>query len=94
VRVGVGGDIQRGRDEIRAAMDRVLTLVFPGATITISAGEVRRLADDVAVWRGAIAIRPVGAPAPLQGYAIDVMKRVDGRWLIVETHPKLFPPAR
>jgi uncharacterized protein (TIGR02246 family) len=94
VRVGVAGDTQRGRDEIRAAMERVLTRVFPGATITIPPGDVRLLADDVAIWRGALAIHPAGAPAPLHGYAVDVMKRIGGRWLIVETHPKLFPPAR
>ncbi len=94
VRVGVAGDVQRGRAEIRGAMEHVLTRVFPGATVTIARGEVRFLAADVALWRGSISIQPAGAPTPLHGHAIDVLKKSARGWLIVETHPKLFPPAR
>jgi uncharacterized protein (TIGR02246 family) len=92
VRVGVAGDAQEGRGEIRSAMERVLTSVFRGATLEIERGTVRFLGPDVAIWRGNILIRPAGAPAPLRGHSVDVMKRVGDRWLILETHPKVFPP--
>jgi hypothetical protein len=39
-----------------------------------------------------IEIVPGGDRPPLRGYAIDVMKKVGAKWLILETHPKLFPP--
>lgn len=93
VRVGIAGDVQHGRTEIRAAMERVLTQAFRGATVQIERGTVRFIADDVALWQGAIEIRPAGSSTPLKGYSVDVMKRVAGRWLILETHPKAFPPS-
>jgi hypothetical protein len=39
-------------------------------------------------------IQPPGDAAPLKGYVVQLMKKVDGRWLVLEAHPKLFPPRR
>jgi len=39
-------------------------------------------------------IAPGGAAPPLRGYVVQVMKKVGGRWLVLEAHPKLFPPPR
>jgi hypothetical protein len=66
--------------------------MFRGASLEIEHGTVRFLGPDVAIWRGNIVIRPAGAPAPLRGHSVDVMRRVGDRWLILETHPKVFPP--
>jgi uncharacterized protein (TIGR02246 family) len=91
-RVGAFGDSQHGREEIEAAYERLLTQVMPGARLTQGRGEVRMLAADLAVWEGSLEIAlPDGRP-PLRGHVVQVMKKVGGRWLILEAHPKLFPP--
>lgn len=91
VRVGAFGDMQHGRSEIEAAYDRLLHQTMPGATVKQEVGSVRMLSPGIAIWQGALEIvPPVGSP--LKGHVVEVMKKVDGRWLILEAHPKIFPP--
>jgi hypothetical protein len=49
------------------------------------------LTPDFAIWEGAIEIAPTGGRPSMKGFAVDVMKRVGDAWLILETHPKIFP---
>lgn len=90
-RVGAGGDRQRGRAELEAAYDKLLHGPFAGARITQERGAVRMLADDLAVWQGGITIVPPGGGRPVEGYVVQVMKKVGDRWLVLEAHPKLYP---
>lgn len=91
VRVSAFGDIQYGRSEIEAAYDRLLHQPMSGATVKQERGTVRMLSSDLAIWQGRLEIvPPVGAP--LRGHVVQVMKKVDGRWFILEAHPKIFPP--
>jgi uncharacterized protein (TIGR02246 family)/steroid delta-isomerase-like uncharacterized protein len=92
VRVGASGDAQKGRVEIQAAYDKLLHGPFAGAKITQERGTVRLLAPDLAVWQGGMEILPRGGNSTIKGYVVQVMKKVDGRWLVLEAHPKLFPP--
>jgi uncharacterized protein (TIGR02246 family) len=92
VRVGAAGDISRGRAEIKAAYDRLLQGPFKGAKVTIDRGSVRALSKDISLWQGAIEIDPGGGKPPIRGYVVEVMKKVSGKWLILESHPKIFPP--
>jgi uncharacterized protein (TIGR02246 family)/steroid delta-isomerase-like uncharacterized protein len=92
VRVGAFGDTQKGRVEIQAAYDKLLHGPFAGAKITQERGTVRLLAQDLAVWQGGMEIVPRSGASPIKGYVVQVMKKVDGRWLVLEAHPKLFPP--
>jgi uncharacterized protein (TIGR02246 family) len=92
VRVGAFGDVQRGRGEIEAAYERLMHQTMPGARLTQERGEVRMLSAELALWQGAIEITPAGGGAPLRGHVVQVMRKVKGRWLILEAHPKLFPP--
>lgn len=91
IRVGAFGDLQHGRLDIEAAYDRLLHHTMPGATVRQERGSVRLLAPNFALWQGGLEIVPAGG-APLKGYVVQVMKKVAGRWLIVEAHPKIFPP--
>ena len=91
-RVGAFGDIQHGRTEIEAAYDKLLHQTMPGAVVKQERGSVRMLSPELAVWQGGIEIVPVVGGVALKGYVVQVMKKVDGRWLILEGHPKLFPP--
>ena len=91
VRVGAMGDTQRGRAELEAAYDRMLHGPFAGAKVHQERGTIRMLTAELALWQGAIEITPI-AGAPMKGHVVQLMNRVEGRWLVLEAHPKLFPP--
>ena len=93
VRVGAMGDRQQGRAELEAAYDRLFHGPFAGGTVKQERGTVRMLTPELAVWQGGLEIAPANAPA-LKGHVVQVMQRVGDRWLILEAHPKLFPPPR
>jgi len=65
---------------------------MPGAVVKQERGNVRMLSPEFAVWQGGIEIVPAVGGVALKGYVVQVMKKVEGRWLILEGHPKLFPP--
>ena len=92
VRVGALGDRQQGRAELEVAYDKLLHGPFAGASVRQERGSVRMLTPDLAVWQGGLEIRPQGG-APMPGHVVQVMKKVGGRWLVLEGHPKLFPPS-
>jgi uncharacterized protein (TIGR02246 family) len=92
VRVGAAGDIQHGRAELETAYDQLLHGRFAGATVSQERGSVRVLTSDLALWQGGMQITPPGGTPPIKGYVVQLMKKVNGRWLVLEAHPKLFPP--
>jgi uncharacterized protein (TIGR02246 family) len=92
VRVGAFGDMQHGRPELEAAYDALLHGTMAGATVRQGAPSIRMLAPDLAVVQSTMEIAPGDDAAPMNGYVVQVMKEVDGRWLVLESHPKLFPP--
>lgn len=94
VRVGAAGDTQRGREAIRAALERLFSGAFKGATVHVERGTMRVLGPGLALYQGRMQIRPGGERPPLDGYYLDVMTKIGGRWLILESHPKLFPSAQ
>ena len=92
VRVGAFGDVQHGRTEIQAAYERLLHQTMPGAVVKQEHGSVRMLSPELAIWQGGLEIVPPASGSSLKGHVVQVMKKVEGRWLILEGHPKLFPP--
>lgn len=93
IRVGAFGDVQRGLAEIEAAYDNLLQHTMPGAKLMQDRGGVRMLTSEFAIWQAGIEITPPRADSALKGHVVQVMKKVKGRWLILEGHPKIFPPA-
>jgi uncharacterized protein (TIGR02246 family) len=93
VRVGAMGDVQHGRAEVEAAYDKLLHGPFAGAKVQQERGTVRMLNKDLALWQGGIEITPAKGTV-MKGYVVQLMKKVGSKWLILEAHPKLFPPAR
>ena len=93
VRVGAFGDEQHGRPEIEAAYDRLLHHTMPGATVKQERGSVRMLSPELAVWRSRMEILPSGGGPALKGHVVQVMEKAGQRWLVLEAHPKIFPPA-
>jgi uncharacterized protein (TIGR02246 family) len=92
VRVGATGEISHGRAEVEAAYDRLLHGPFTGAKVSVERGNIRILAADLALWQGAMQIDPGSGKPPIKGYVVQLMKNVSGRWLVLEAHPRLFPP--
>ena len=92
VRVGAFGDVQAGPAAIEAAYDKLLHQTMPGARVNQERGRVRMLSPELAVWQGGIEIVPAAGGVTLRGHVVEVMKKVKGRWLILEGHPKIFPP--
>jgi len=92
VRVGAFGDVQHGRAEIEAAYDRLLHQTMPGAVVKQERGSVRMLSPELAFWQGGLEIIPPGGGSSMKGHVVQVMKKVGARWLILEGHPKLYPP--
>jgi len=91
VRLGAFGDRQTGRTEIQASYARLLHQTMPDAVVKQEPGQVRMLTPELAIWQGGIEIIPSNGGAALKGHVVQVMKKVDGRWLVLEAHPKLFP---
>jgi uncharacterized protein (TIGR02246 family) len=90
-RVGAFGDVQHGRAAIAAAYERLWQQTMPGATVQQERGEVRLLSPELAVWQAGVQLTPPGRPT-LKGHVVQIMKKVGDRWLILEAHPKFFPP--
>lgn len=89
VRVGFYGEKSKGRKEIGAAFKN-LKDNLPGSTLEFDKGELRMLADDLAVWQGEFRITRPGEASPIKGYVIQVSKKINGGWQILEAHPKLI----
>ena len=92
VRVGAMGDIQHGRAEIAAAYENLMHKAMPGAKANQEKGVIRMLGPDLAIWQGGLEISKGDGSPPIKGYVVQVMKKVDGSWYILEAHPKFFPP--
>ncbi len=93
VRVGAFGDVQHGQAAIEAAYDQLLHQTMSGARVKQERGSVRMLSPELAVWQARIEIVPPGAGSSLKGHVVQVMTKATGRWLILEAHPKIFPPG-
>ena len=94
LRVGAAGDVQHGPEGVKTALGKLFQGPFKGATMKIEPGSVRMLSAQLAVLHAPMQIETGNGKPPLRGIAADVVKKVAGKWLIVESHPKLFPPKR
>lgn len=89
LRVGASGDVAHGPSEMRAAYAKLFSGPFQGASVKIASGTVRFLSADIALWEAPIEI---ALPSrSIAGFVVDVMAKRGGSWVILETHPKLYP---
>ena len=93
LRVDPMGEVEHGRAKIAAAYSRVLHGGFAGAKFTVARGSIRWITSDVALWQGGLSIAPPGDAPVKKAYLVHLVKRVNGRWLILEAHPKLLLPV-
>jgi uncharacterized protein (TIGR02246 family) len=92
VRVGAFGDVQHGRAELESAYEDLLHGAMAGATVRQGPPTVRMLTPGLAIVQGSMEIVPAGDGPVMRGHVVQIMTRVNGRWLVLEAHPKLFPP--
>ena len=90
MRVGAFGDVQHGIDEIETAYKKLLEQTMPGATVKQEKGNVRMLTDHFAIWQGGLQIILPNENI-LKGHVVQIMKKENDKWLILEAHPKFFP---
>lgn len=88
------GDIGCGREEIAKALDNLIHKSMTGAKAKTANESVRLLTAEFAIWQGSLEIQKPDGSLPMKGYVIQVMKKVDHKWMIREAHPKLFPPQK
>lgn len=90
--VGALGAIQRGKAELEAAYVQLFNQTMPGVQMKyLDKGEVRMYSPDFAVWQGNLEIvRPDGIST--KGHVVEIFKKVNDRWLIIEGHPKFSSP--
>src|SRR5574341_1891520 len=93
VRCGAIGDIQCGRGKIEDAYEKLLHGRLSGAAVVMGKGTVRPLTRTLALWEGGMEIVPADGSPPINGYVVQVMKKRGGKWLILESHPKFYPPS-
>jgi uncharacterized protein (TIGR02246 family) len=94
VRVGAMGDIQHGRGEIEKAYDNLMHKAMPDVKAKQEKGTIRMLTPELAIWQGGLEIQNPDGSAPMKGYVVQVMKKVNGKWMILEAHPKFFPQPK
>jgi uncharacterized protein (TIGR02246 family) len=94
VRVGAMGDIEHGREEIEKAYDILMRKAMPGAKAKQDKGTIRMLTPELAIWQGGLEIQKSDGSPPMIGYVVQVMKKVNGKWMILEAHPKLYPQPK
>ena len=64
---------------------------FQGARVSGGPAVIRPLGHEYALSEAPFTI-VTAAGASIEGFTLDVMQKNHGRWWILESHPKLFPP--
>ena len=86
----------KGRREIETKLKAAFTFVFRTSTLTITDVRVRFVKPDVAIahvrWTMTGAKTPPGLPEPKQGIEIQVLKKQQGKWLILSFQNTLSIP--
>lgn len=84
--VNVVGWWWRGRDAIQSKLAGAFAHAFRDSTLTITATDIRFLADNLAIahvqWTMSGAVMPAGLPVPKAGIQLQVLRRQGGKWLI------------
>ena len=84
--VNVVGWWWKGRHQIESRLTDAFAFVFRDSRMTIADVQIRYLTPGLALahvlWTMSGAKTPAGIPEPREGIQIEVLKKVDGKWLI------------
>lgn len=91
VRFGPAGDVQHGRPAVEGVYDQLFHDKMRGAKVRFGLATVTELGRDMAEWQADLVIlNATGAPG-WQGQLVQVMVKVDGRWLVAVSRPEYAP---
>jgi len=90
-RVGAFGEIQDSRAEVEAAYKMLLERALPGSKLLKQGKVTRFLTPDLAIWQESFQILSPDSPEKIKGYVVLIMKKEEGKWMILEMHPKIYP---
>jgi len=78
--------VVEGRSQIESRLTDAFAFVFRDSRMTIADVQIRYLTPGLALahvlWTMSGAKTPPGIPEPREGIQIEVLKKVDGKWLI------------
>ena len=84
--VNVVGWWWKGKAQIESRLTDAFAFVFRDSRMTITDVQIRYLTPDLAIahvlWTMSGAKTPPGIPEPREGIQIEVLKKIDGKWLI------------
>ena len=92
LRIGAYGNVQNGKAEIEEAYNQIFQTTFPGSSIRQEEGTIRMLGSDYALKRGGFELTPAENQPVIKGHTVEIYKKVNGDWLIMESHPRFYPP--
>lgn len=90
MRVGPDGAESHGRTDIAAAYNQMIEQLG-GAQVKMEAPSIRLLTPELALVNTFIELANAEG-LNIKGHTLEVWQKVDSRWLILEAHPKIFPP--
>jgi len=84
--VNVVGWWWKGRSQIESRLTDAFAFVFRDSRMTIADVQTRYLAPEIAIthvlWTMSGTKMPPGIPEPREGIQLEVLKKIDGKWLI------------
>ena len=95
LRLNGDGTVANGRAAIQQGMTEALGGMWKGTSLTITAGQSKRVTDDVYVAEGKYQISGGTPPAgvPTSGSYMNTLIRRGGRWMLAGTAVLSPPPA-
>ena len=91
IMVDSSGNILKGKAELRDGFKRFYEQLTPEIKLELGEVSVRMLTPEIATWQAAFEFLPPINDDASKGYIVQIMSKVDDRWLRLETHVKLFP---
>lgn len=93
--MGAFGHVCRGKSEIEEGFDQLFKSM-PGATIKIDLVDksIGMLSSDIGIFESKLDYLLAGATSPIKGYAVALMKKVNGDWKTINLNAKVFPPQK
>lgn len=91
IQVNERGEIESGPSALQKAFHAMLGGQTRATKMRLGPGQVRALGANHAVWDGGFEVFPQFGNHIVHGHLYNVLAKADGRWRIIETHPRVFP---
>ena len=90
IRIGPDGVESHGREAIAAAYEQMIEQMG-GAQVTEEPPAIRLVTPELALVNTYIELKNEAGLA-IKGHTLEVWQKIGDRWMLLEAHPKIFPP--